>query len=113
LWALWIASKLTREGLEVAYFSEENPLEEDLRRLGRLAPTAPCLRFYHGQSIDLADSEHFERIHEAVVGCVLVVFDTLSACWSGDENDNAAIAKLDRDRAGAAGARDRSDAAGA
>jgi hypothetical protein len=91
------AADLTREGLEVAYFSEENPISEDVRRLGRLRPDFDRLRFYHGQAIDLGDPTCVAELLRETFACSIVIFDTLSACWSGDENDNAAIGELDRE----------------
>ncbi|MEX0990077.1 MAG: AAA family ATPase [Actinomycetota bacterium] len=95
LWALWTASELSKAGIDVAYFSEENPLTEDLRRLGRLGPDLEHLRFGNGGVALVPDM--VRPIADQVEGCALVVFDTLSACWSGDENDNAQITALDRE----------------
>ena len=42
MWALIKAAALSRAGVDVAYFSEENPTTEDLRRLALgLRPDAP------------------------------------------------------------------------
>jgi hypothetical protein len=46
--------------------------------------------------VDLADPAHVAAVIHQAEGAGMVVFDTLTACWSGDENDNAAIAALDR-----------------
>ena len=97
IWAAWVASKVTREGRHVLYVSEENPLDEEVRRLRRLKPNPEYLRFVAGSGLDLALPEHVQATIEAAQGCELAIFDTLSACWTGDENDNAAIAALDRD----------------
>jgi hypothetical protein len=96
LWAAWIASRLTREGLEVTYLSQENPLPEDVRRWGRLRPDYDRLHFYHGQSFDLAVPDHVDKITTIAAKSSLIVIDTLSAAWSGDENSNKEIAELDR-----------------
>jgi hypothetical protein len=96
MWASWMGAQLSRGGLDVAYFSEENPLTEDLRRLGRLRPDLERFRFFHGQGVDLLEEGHVQAILATCEGCGLVVFDTLSSCWPGDENDNSAIAELDR-----------------
>ena len=42
------AAKLSREGVRVSYFSEENPLQEDLRRLARLHPTQATFACFTG-----------------------------------------------------------------
>jgi AAA domain len=39
MFALWVGCKLSRRGLKVVYFSEENPTNEDKRRLRKLNPT--------------------------------------------------------------------------
>jgi hypothetical protein len=97
IWAAATAAQVSREGAEVAYFSEENPLDEDIRRLRRLRPDASHLHFFSGTGLDLAVRDHVTAVIEACQGCALVVFDTISAVWSGDENDNAAITALDRE----------------
>jgi hypothetical protein len=97
IWAANEASDLTREGLEVAVFSEENPLAEEVRRYGRFQPDLDRLHLYHGQGIDLADATCVAEMLRETAKCSVVIFDTLSACWSGDENDNAAIGELDRE----------------
>ena len=97
IWALATAAQVSREGAGVAYFSEENPLDEDIRRLRRLRPDSSHFRFFSGIGLDLDLAEHVAAVIEACQGCALAVFDTISAVWSGDENDNAAIAALDRE----------------
>jgi hypothetical protein len=47
--------------------------------------------------LDLAEKTDFLKLAEACGGADLVVLDTLSALWSGDENSNAEIVTLDRD----------------
>jgi hypothetical protein len=97
MWAMWVACHVSRADQAVLYVSEENPLDEDIRRLRRLRPEPAAFRFVSGSGVDLALPEHVEAVKGAAEGAVLIVFDTLSACWSGDENENAAIAALDRD----------------
>src|SRR5262249_1969624 len=94
----WLAAKLTREGKTVACVSQENPLATGLDRLTRLRPAFERLRFYHMPGLDLADPQHFVELALACGGTDLAVFDTLSACWSGDEASNADVVKLDRER---------------
>jgi len=93
----WLAAKLTREGRTVAFVSAENPLATDLDRMTRLHPDFSRLRYYHMPILDLAEQEHFVVLARACAGADLVVIDTMSAVWSGDENDNRAIVGLDRD----------------
>jgi hypothetical protein len=95
LWAMWLGCQLSRSERTVAYFSQENPLAEDLRRLKGLRPDIGRFRFFYGQGVDLARADHVPAVLRAIDGCAICVFDTLSACWSGDESDNAAFAALD------------------
>ena len=95
VWAMWLACQLSRAGREVAYFSQENPLAEDLRRLKGLRPDIERFRFYYGQGVDLARADHIAAVMHAIEGCAICVLDTLSACWGGDESDNAAFSALD------------------
>lgn len=94
IWALWIAAKLSREGHRVAYFSQENPRVEDKRRLERLAPDPKMLTFFHDQGLDIADRAHVSELLRACEGYDLVVLDTFTATWTGDENDNAEVKDL-------------------
>jgi KaiC/GvpD/RAD55 family RecA-like ATPase len=93
----WLAAKLTRDGKTVAFVSAENPLGTDIDRIGRLRPDFERLRFYHMPGLDLADTNHFVELASACRDADLLVIDTLSACWSGDEASNAEVVKLDRD----------------
>lgn len=97
MWAAWVACRLTRQGRRVVYVSQENPLDEEVRRLQRLGPDLARLAFYHDTGIDLARPDHRAALMKAAEGAALVVLDTLTACWSGNEDDNAAVAALDRD----------------
>ena len=100
MWATWVACNVSRAGRDVLYVSQENPLDEDLRRLRRLRPDPEHLHFIHNAGLDLALPSHVSAVIEAAISGedpALIVFDTISASWTGDENDNAAIASLDRD----------------
>jgi hypothetical protein len=97
MWALWVVAELSRAGHDVAYFSGENPLAEDCRRLDRLQPDWDHLRFFRDQDIDLADPHCVAAVIAETIGCALIVFDTSSAYWSGEEIDNTAVAALHRD----------------
>ncbi len=98
LWAQHLAAKLTRDGRVVVFFSEENPLETDVDRMGRLRPKLENLRYFHATGLDLADPAHFTEVALACHGANVVFFDTLTSCWSGDEGSNAEIGRLDRER---------------
>jgi hypothetical protein len=97
IWALSTSCSLSRRGIRVSYHSQENPRDVELRRLERLHPNPEFLELYHYEEFDLARREHVEWIKANEVGAGLIVFDTLTACWSGDENDNAAVVAFDRD----------------
>ena len=108
MWALATACGLTRRGLYVVYISQENPLAVEHSRLARLRPDPRFLIFFHYAGFDLTQPDHVDALAEAAVdlddllagptrNASLVVIDTHSACWSGDENANEAIAAYDRD----------------
>jgi hypothetical protein len=97
LYLQWLAARLTREGRTITFISAENPLATDLDRMSRLRPDWQRLRYYHMPALDLNDPAHFAELARVSVGSDLVVIDTLSACWSGDENSNAEVVKLDRE----------------
>lgn len=93
----WIAAKLTRAGRTVVFLSQENPLQTDVDRIARLRPDYSRLRYFHNPGLDLADRSHFTELALACAEADLLVIDTLSASWSGDEASNADIVKLDRE----------------
>jgi hypothetical protein len=90
-------SELTRAGLIVVYISQENGLEEEIRRFVRLRPDFSRLRLGVDQGLDLTLADHIAALVDFSQGAALVVIDTLSACWSGDEDSNTAITAFDRD----------------
>ncbi len=96
LFFTWHGARLSHLGIPCALFSEENGLDEDLRRLGLLR-ARPELRLFKGQGLDLAIADHVEEVRRVIKGCALVVFDTQSSLWSGDEGGNPDIARLYRD----------------
>jgi AAA domain len=108
MWALATSCELTRRGLYVVYVSQENPLVVEWSRLVRFRPDPRFLIFFHYAGFDLALADHVDALAEAAVDlgdmlagptrkASLIVIDTHSACWSGDENANEAIAAYDRD----------------
>jgi hypothetical protein len=96
IWAQWISARLSREGIRVLYISQENPEPVELHRLERLSPDPDHLIVYHYQGVDLAQPDHVDWL-KSQVGAGLIVLDTFTACWSGDENSNEEIAAFDRD----------------
>ena len=97
IWAAHKSAEATRHGLIVCHVSQENGLEEEIRRFVRLKPDFERLRLYVDQGLDLANGSHVGALIEASMGAALCVIDTLSACWSGDEDSNHAITSFDRD----------------
>jgi hypothetical protein len=94
--ALWGSCRLSRSGTRVVYISQENPLGVELRRLERLAPNPDHLIVYHYQGLDLTLRDHVGWLQRVGVGAGLIVLDTFTACWSGDENSNEEVAGFDR-----------------
>ena len=97
IWALWAAASLSRQGIPVAYFSEENRTREDLRRLALIRPKPKCFRWFHRSGMDLTDPRWVNAMLDATEGCELVVFDTWTDLWHGDENSNPDIRDFDAD----------------
>lgn len=97
LWAAALASALTLEGRRIVYVSQENGLEEEARRFLRLHADYALLELYVDQGLDLALAEHRAELLDVAAGAQLVVLDTLSAVWLGDEDSNTELAAFDRD----------------
>lgn len=95
IYAMWKAAALSRAGHRVAYFSEENPLPEDLRRIGLLRPAPGLFRWFHRSGMDLQDPTWVQVMLAAASGCALVVFDSWTDLWHGDEGDNRAVQEFD------------------
>ncbi len=95
-WALATSARLSREGRRVVYISEENPRAVELRRLSRIDADPERQVLYLGEGFDLKRDDHVRRLHEVTDSAALVVLDTLTAVWSGDESSNAEIAGFDR-----------------
>ncbi|MFN2490376.1 MAG: AAA family ATPase [Actinomycetota bacterium] len=92
---------LTRQSRKVVYVSAENPSDEDRSRFYRLGADMNHLDLFQHMEmetpIDLNNVEHAEGfVNVSCKGADLVVLDTLTACWGGDENSNAEIALFDR-----------------
>jgi AAA domain len=88
---------LSQAGVRVVYVSQENPRDVELRRLERLSPEPELLHVYHYTGMDLAQQDHVDWLQYVGGGAGLIVLDTLTACWSGDENSNEAMAAFDRE----------------
>jgi hypothetical protein len=92
-----LAAKVTRKGRIVTFVSAENPLVTDLDRMNRLRPDFKRLRYFHMPALDLNEREDFLKLAEACGDADVIVLDTLTALWSGDENSNREIVTFDRD----------------
>jgi hypothetical protein len=97
IWAAYKTRQITLRGGLVIYVSQENGLEEEARRFLRLRPNFDLLHLYVDQGLDLTDSGHRDALFAASEGAALVVLDTYSACWEGDEDSNREFAAFDRD----------------
>jgi hypothetical protein len=95
LWALWQAARLSREGVHVSYFSEENPLKEDLRRIFRVNPDPAYFRMFQRTGMNLADPEWVRILLELTAGDEISFFDSLTDLWSGDEKENRDVQQFD------------------
>ena len=95
LYCQWVAAKLSREGVRVSYFSEENPVQEELRRLAKLQPDAKCYRLFHRTGMDLMDPHYVESLLDVTRGDAIVFLDSWTDLWSGDEGDNRAVQQFD------------------
>jgi hypothetical protein len=91
-----VCAELTTQGIECAYISEENPLAVDVDRFRRLRPDFGRLRVFHQSGIDLNEQGHLLELALKCQGVALIVLDTLTAVWNGDEQSNRDIASFDR-----------------
>lgn len=95
MYALWVASSLSKEKMRVSYFSEENPTAEDLRRLALLQPDPAYLRWFHRTLMDLADPRWVESMLAVTEGDEAVFLDTWTDLWHGDESSNEFVRDFD------------------
>ena len=95
LWCEHEAASLSREGVRVSYFSEENPLAEELRRLERLRPDPAYFRLFHRTGMDLTDEHWVAALLAATAGDEVVFMDSLTDLWSGDEDKNREVQQFD------------------
>lgn len=93
LWAMWVASQLSKEGHRVAYFSLEMSPREVARRLKKMDPPKDKFRLF--RSLNFDNAEDLAAACDLLQGYSLIVVDSWSAV-SGEQNSNDAIAKLDR-----------------
>jgi len=101
MWAAWAAAQVVRGGGSAVLVSQENPYRVDVDRLSRLAPDLPAdkLMLLNQKGLDLAEPAHFTELARVGFGSDVIFIDTLSESWSGDENSNADVVRLFRERA--------------
>lgn len=95
LWCLHEAARLSREGVRVSYFSEENPIGEELRRLSKMVPSPDYFRMFHRTGMDLADDKWIVALLAATKGDDVAILDSWTDLWSGDEDSNRDMQKFD------------------
>ncbi|MEI6448540.1 MAG: AAA family ATPase [Actinomycetes bacterium] len=95
LWCEHEAASLSREGVRVSYFAEENPIGEELRRLSKLQPDPAYFRLFHRSGMDLLDEKWVNALLAATKGDAIIFLDSWTDLWSGDENDNRAVQQFD------------------
>jgi hypothetical protein len=95
LWAEHEAAALSRNGVRVSYFQEENPIQEELRRLAKLQPDPAYFRLFHRSGMDLLDERWIDVLLRTTRGDEIVFLDSLTDLWGGDEGDNRAVQMFD------------------
>jgi hypothetical protein len=95
LWCEHEAASLSREGVRVSYFAEENPISEELRRLAKLQPDPAHFRLFHRSGMDLGDERWVAALLAATKGDDIIFLDSWTDLWGGDENDNRAVQLFD------------------
>jgi hypothetical protein len=89
------AASLSREGVRVSYFAEENPIGEELRRLSKLQPDPAYFRLFHRSGMDLLDERWVAAMLATTQGDDIIFLDSWTDLWGGDENDNRAVQQFD------------------
>jgi len=95
LWCEHEGASLSREGVRVSYFAEENPIAEELRRLAKLRPDPAYFRLFHRTGMDLLDPRWVDALLRTTRGDEIVFLDSWTDLWSGDEDDNRAVQQFD------------------
>jgi hypothetical protein len=96
LWVQWVCSRLSLAGKKIVYVQQENSLPVERLRWQRLGADLDHVDLYHDQGYDLVRPEDVDDLVTKSDRADLVVLDTLTSCWSGDENSNSEIAAFDR-----------------
>ena len=97
LWAMWLGTRLARQGHRVAFFSLEMQAQETAARLKRLAPPADKFKWY--QRFSFGDSQHLDAAIDLLQGFSLIIVDSWSAAATQLDirDSNKAVAVLDQE----------------
>ena len=95
LFCEWAAANLSRGCLRVSYFSEENPMQEELRRLAKVRPDPEYFRLFHRTGMDLTDPAWVESFLSVTRGDAVVFLDSWTDLWGGDEKENREVQQFD------------------
>ena len=76
IYVMWKTAAWSRDGVNVCYFSEENPLSEELRRLSLVAPDPEFFRIFYRTGMDLTDSHWVRAFLETTKDADVVVLDS-------------------------------------
>ncbi len=95
LWCEHEAASLSREGVRVSYFAEENPIGEELRRLAKLQPDPAHFRLFHRTGMDLTDERWVVALLGATRGDDIIFLDSWTDLWGGNEDANREVQQFD------------------
>jgi len=94
LWAMWLASQLSKAGHKVAYFSLEMSPREVAKRMHKMSPPTESFKLFRRLNFespgDLAAAQDLLR------GYSLIVVDSWSAAHDR-QNDNDLVSRIDRE----------------
>lgn len=93
LWAMWIASRVAKEGGKVAYFSLEMRPSDAVSRLKKFRP--PPENFLLLRNLRLGHDGHLQLLIKAIKGYDLIVVDSWNASTPGRKMTDDDVAALD------------------
>lgn len=97
LWAMWVATKLAKDGKKVAYFSIEMPPSDTVKRIKNLNPPHENFQLFT-KEFKLGSPSHTAKLIAAFRGYDLIVVDSWSAARAhAGRESNEAIAQLDNE----------------
>ena len=92
LWALWLGTKIARQGGKVAYFSLEMRPSDLSHRLNQLDPPSTFVVY---RKLKFSNAFQIDLVKESLKDYDLIIIDSWSAAQQGVSNDE--VATLDRD----------------